>query len=104
MPEEPYAPAVEYLELFSRAMWEKLRPALSAVLRGVDPKAGLIVDEGAGTGRGTEVILESVPGVHVLALEPSAGLRAVLLARVVGSRPHPPGHGAAGGRGQRAAA
>ncbi|AXB42716.1 class I SAM-dependent methyltransferase [Amycolatopsis albispora] len=77
-----YAPSAEYLHLLSRPMWTSLSGRLAAVLAGVDPAGGVVVEFGAGTGLGTDVLLDTVPDAPVLAAEPSPELRAVLLARL----------------------
>ena len=76
-----YAVSGEYLHLLSRSAWTAMRPRLAAALAGVDPAAGPVLELGAGTGLGTDVVLDTV-GNDVLAAEPSASLRAVLLARL----------------------
>lgn len=78
-----YDGAVEYLHLLSVPMWTTMRPRLAAALRGVDPADGPLLDLGAGTGLATDVLLDTVAN-DVVAVEPSAGLRAVLLARMAG--------------------
>ena len=57
---------------------------LAGVLSGVDATAGTVLELGPGSGLGTEVVLDTVPDAPVLAAEPSAALRAVLLARLAG--------------------
>jgi methyltransferase family protein len=76
-----YAASAEYLHLLSAPMWTALRPRLTAALRGVAPDAGPVLELGPGTGLGTDVLLDAVDNDLVL-VEPSAGLRAVLLARL----------------------
>jgi hypothetical protein len=61
-------------------MWTGLRPRLVAALTGV-PDAGPVLELGAGSGLGTDVLLDTLPH-DVLAAEPSAALRGVLLARL----------------------
>lgn len=78
---QEYAAAAEYLHLLSGPMWTTLRPRLAAALAGIDPDAGPVLELGAGTGLGTDVLLGSFAG-DVLAVEPSASLRGVLLARL----------------------
>jgi SAM-dependent methyltransferase len=78
---EEYAASGEYLHLLSLPAWPALRPRLAAALAGVDPDAGPVLELGAGTGLGTDVLLETVPN-DVLAAEPSASLRGVLLTRL----------------------
>ena len=79
---EEYAASGEYLHLLSAPMWTTLRPRLAGALAGVDPEAGPVLELGAGTGLGTDVVLDTVAN-DVLAAEPSASLRGVLLARMV---------------------
>jgi hypothetical protein len=76
-----YAGSAEYLHLLSAAMWTSLRPRVTAALCGVDPQAGPVVEWGAGTGLGTDVLLD-VLGNDVLTAEPAAELRGILLARL----------------------
>ena len=78
---QEYAASGEYLHLLSRPAWVALRPRLVAALAGVDDDAGPVVELGAGTGLGTDVLLETLDN-DVLAAEPSASLRGVLLARL----------------------
>ncbi|TMR93183.1 class I SAM-dependent methyltransferase [Nonomuraea basaltis] len=52
---------------------------MSEALRGV---SGPIVDVGAGGGHGTRLIAQAVPEAEIVAVEPSATLRSVLLVRV----------------------
>jgi methyltransferase family protein len=79
-----YDASAPYLHLLSEPMWADLGPRLADALAGADPAAGAVLELGAGTGLGTERILAAVPGCPVLAAEPSAALRAVLLARLRG--------------------
>ncbi|WP_067480838.1 class I SAM-dependent methyltransferase [Nocardia amamiensis] len=77
-----YAPAAEYLHLLSMPMWPALVERLGAVLDTADAKPGVAVEFGAGSGLGTEVLLNRIGSVPVLVAEPSAHLRAILLARL----------------------
>ncbi|WP_232667681.1 class I SAM-dependent methyltransferase [Pseudonocardia sp. TRM90224] len=76
-----YADSAEYLHLLSKPMWTGMAGRLHAVLRGVDPAAGPVLELGAGTGLGTDIVLAATSN-EVLAAEPAPGLRAVLLARL----------------------
>lgn len=78
-----YTNSAEYLHLLGTSMWTALRPRLASALRGVDVGGGPVLDLGAGTGLATEVVLGAVTN-DVVAVEPSAALRAVLLARLAG--------------------
>lgn len=76
-----YADSAEYLHLLSAPLWTSLRARLVAALGGVDATAGPVLELGAGTGLGTDVLLDTLANELVL-VEPSASLRAVLLARL----------------------
>lgn len=56
-----YAASTEYLHLLSLPMWEPLRPRLACALAGVAPASGPVLELGAGTGIGTDVVLDAVP-------------------------------------------
>jgi SAM-dependent methyltransferase len=77
-----YDAAAEYLHLLSEPTWTGLRGPLAHVLARADPHAGTVLELGAGTGLGTDVILDTIPQAPVLLAEPSPHLRAVLLARL----------------------
>lgn len=79
-----YVSSAEYLHVLSVPMWEGLRSRLVDVLARVDPGSGTVLELGAGTGLGTDVLLDTVPHAPLLAVEPSGPMRAVLLARVAG--------------------
>ncbi|MFI6209020.1 class I SAM-dependent methyltransferase [Streptomyces sp. NPDC051041] len=79
---DPYERSAEYLDIMIAEAWESLTPALADVLSRVRAEAGTVVDLGAGSGRGVRVIRDALPQAPVLAVEPSAAMRAVLLARV----------------------
>ncbi|QOC93446.1 class I SAM-dependent methyltransferase [Micromonospora craniellae] len=78
---DEYQIAGEYLHLLSEAAWQALRTPVTQALRGAAGDATL-VDIGAGSGLGTEVLAATVPDGDVIAVEPSPLLRAVLLSRV----------------------
>jgi SAM-dependent methyltransferase len=77
-----YDAAAEYLHLLSEPTWTGLRTRLADVLARTDPDAGTVLELGAGTGLGTDVILDTIPRAPVLLAEPSPQLRAALLARL----------------------
>ncbi|AQS66753.1 trans-aconitate 2-methyltransferase [Streptomyces pactum] len=79
---DPYERSAEYLDIMIAEAWEPLAPALTDVLSRVRAETGAVVDLGAGSGRGVRVICDALPQAPVLAVEPSAAMRAVLLARV----------------------
>jgi SAM-dependent methyltransferase len=80
---DSYRDSAEFIDVMSRQAWEQLGPLLAEALAGVDPTAGPVVDVGAGSGLGTEVIARALPEAEILAVEPSPGLRGVLLARLM---------------------
>jgi SAM-dependent methyltransferase len=79
-----YQRAAPYVAALLPAAWDPLAPALTEALRGVPagPHAP-VVDIGAGTGIGTELIARTLPDADILAIEPDPAMRAALLARVV---------------------
>ncbi|MFD3735495.1 class I SAM-dependent methyltransferase [Streptomyces sp. NPDC058632] len=79
---DPYERSAEYLDIMIAESWEPLAPALVEVLSHVRAATGAVMDLGAGSGRGVRAICDALPRVPVLAVEPSAAMRAVLLARV----------------------
>jgi tRNA1(Val) A37 N6-methylase TrmN6 len=74
-----YRESAEYVDIMSRDAWRELGPLLAEALEGV---AGPVVDLGAGSGLGTLVIAKALPEAEIIAVEPSSGLRAVLLSKV----------------------
>lgn len=78
-----YDAAAPYLHVLSTGFWDSMRPRLTAALAGT-PVDGSAVDLGAGTGLATEILLRELPEAAVLAVEPSAPLRGVLLGRLHG--------------------
>lgn len=82
-PQDDYAVAAEYYDLWSADYWKTLGPDLATSLAGVDPGAGPVLELGAGTGLGTVVVADAVPGAQVVAVEPSRAMRAGLTARLM---------------------
>ncbi|MDP4511315.1 class I SAM-dependent methyltransferase [Nonomuraea turcica] len=76
---DEYEQSAEFIDVMIAPSWEATSPALAEALRGV---SGPIVDVGAGGGHGTRLIAATVADAEILAVEPSPGLRSVLLARV----------------------
>ncbi len=79
---DQYRLSAEYLDIMSRDAWQAIGPVLAEALRDVDASAGPVVDVGAGSGLGTEVVGRALPESEIVAIEPAAGLRAVLLAKL----------------------
>jgi cyclopropane fatty-acyl-phospholipid synthase-like methyltransferase len=65
------------------SFWPPLKEGLRRLLATPPPNGTTVVDVGAGTGLATVVLAKSCPDSEVIAVEPAAGLRAGLLARVV---------------------
>lgn len=80
---DEYALSGEFLDVLSQDAWAGLVEPVTAALAGADPSAGPLVDLGAGSGRGTLLLAGLAAEATVLAVEPSAAQRAVLLARAV---------------------
>ncbi|MFY1632265.1 class I SAM-dependent methyltransferase [Solwaraspora sp. WMMB335] len=81
MPDQ-YQESGEFLDLLSIDAWQALRDPVRQALAGarVDAPA---VDLGAGSGRGVQVLAETVPACEIIAVEPSPVQRAALHARIV---------------------
>jgi SAM-dependent methyltransferase len=78
---DEYALSAEYIDIMSAEPWKSFGPALSCALHGLEPDGAPIIDVGAGSGLGTQVIAQSLAEVEIVAVEPSVSLRSVLLAR-----------------------
>ncbi len=80
---EPYAAVAEFVEIALADTWTELDSQLDDAL-GAAPAApdAAVVDIGAGGGRGVLAAARSVPSGPIVAVEPSAPMRAVLLARL----------------------
>ncbi|MGF1663070.1 MAG: class I SAM-dependent methyltransferase [Kineosporiaceae bacterium] len=78
-----YERTAEYVAVLLGPPWQVLGPALAAALEGLDPAAGPVVDVGAGSGLGTRVIAQALPGAEIIAIEPDRALRTALLATVI---------------------
>ncbi|RLK23868.1 methyltransferase family protein [Micromonospora sp. M71_S20] len=78
---DEYAISGEYLHLLSEPAWDGLRAPVTEALHGAVGD-GTLLDVGAGTGLGTEVLAAATPEADVVAVEPSPVLRAVLLSRM----------------------
>ncbi|MBN9743409.1 class I SAM-dependent methyltransferase [Amycolatopsis sp. A1MSW2902] len=77
---DEYTDAAAYVHVFSSTMWPAAAPGLVAALAEVGD--GTLVELGAGSGLATAEILAAVPALPMVVAEPSAALRAVLLARL----------------------
>ncbi|MDT0344006.1 class I SAM-dependent methyltransferase [Streptomyces litchfieldiae] len=80
---DPYAVSAPFIDPLIAGFWEGVAPSLTAELTGLTAGSGPVVDLGAGSGRGVRVIGTALPGVPVVAVEPSAAMRTALFARLV---------------------
>ncbi|TMR24792.1 class I SAM-dependent methyltransferase [Nonomuraea turkmeniaca] len=76
---DQYERSAEFVDAMLAPHWTILGPALAEALRGAP---GPAVDVGAGGGHGTRAIAQALPEAEIFAVEPSPGLRSVLMARV----------------------
>jgi SAM-dependent methyltransferase len=83
--DDSYQQSAEFIDLMIRDHWKLIGPTVAHALRSVDPSQGPLADIGAGSGIGTRLAAETVPDLEILAIEPSAGLRAVLLSHLADS-------------------
>jgi SAM-dependent methyltransferase len=79
---DQYAATAEFYDLVAGPMWEPLVPHLAGAIAGIDPSAGPVLEIGAGTGLATMIVAETLPAAAIVALEPSAAMRGVLLAKL----------------------
>jgi uncharacterized protein YceH (UPF0502 family) len=77
-----YAVIAEFSDLLVGDLWDTIGLVLLDVFEGLEPTAGPIVDVGAGTGVGLAAIHEAAPGMRLVAIEPSPGMRTALHARL----------------------
>lgn len=77
-----YDVIAEFSDLLVGDAWDTHALVLLDELADLDPLAGPIVDVGAGTGLGLAVIADAAPGMPIVAIEPSAAMRAALHARL----------------------
>ncbi|MFR9722190.1 class I SAM-dependent methyltransferase [Streptomyces sp. MS19] len=81
---DAYAASAEYIDLLITPFWDVAGPVLAEAIRDIDAATGPVLDIGAGSGRGTLLLGETLPESEIIAVEPSPGLRAALLARLAG--------------------
>ncbi|UCM87038.1 class I SAM-dependent methyltransferase [Streptomyces marincola] len=79
-----YSASAEFYELVAARHVRTSAGPLITALSGVDASHGPVVEIGAGTGRITAVIAGALPGVPIIAAEPSTPMRAMLTSRVFG--------------------
>lgn len=77
-----YSPSAEFYDMVAVRHTASSGPPLARVLAGTDTGHGPVLEIGAGTGRVTQVIAAALPEAEILAAEPSATMRAQLMARV----------------------
>jgi phospholipid N-methyltransferase len=77
-----YSPSAEFYEMVATRHTASSGPPLARLLATVDVSHGPVLEIGAGTGRITEVIASAMPEAEIIAAEPSATMRAVLMSRV----------------------
>lgn len=82
MNDDRYSATASAYDLFSAPYRAAQLAALEEVLPRFQVKEGPILDIGAGSGAISARVLEQLPAVRVVALEPSAAMRALLLGRV----------------------
>ncbi|SOD62661.1 SAM-dependent methyltransferase [Streptomyces zhaozhouensis] len=79
-----YTASAEFYEMVASRHVATSAGPLTTALSGVDTGHGPVVEIGAGTGRVTSVIAETLPTASLIAVEPSTPMRAMLTSRVFG--------------------
>ncbi|MBF6543173.1 class I SAM-dependent methyltransferase [Nocardia brasiliensis] len=78
-----YGAAAEFYDIAGHPYWKSRTAALVAAMSPAAQSGSPIVDVGAGTGLVVEILGAAVPGVPILAIEPSPAMRAALASRVL---------------------
>ncbi|WP_051407577.1 trans-aconitate 2-methyltransferase [Nocardia sp. CNY236] len=81
-PADTYSVTAEFYDFMATPYWAQVDPLLPALLAEVDTMAGPLLDIGAGTGLSTVAIADALPEAEIVAVEPSAAMRAVLMSRL----------------------
>ncbi|WP_051022599.1 class I SAM-dependent methyltransferase [Nocardia pneumoniae] len=79
---DDYAAAAEFYDLMATPYVAGVEPVLARMLAEVDTIAGPVADIGAGTGLSTMLVADALPDARIVAVEPAAAMRAVLLSRL----------------------
>ncbi|MBF6228464.1 class I SAM-dependent methyltransferase [Nocardia abscessus] len=79
---DDYAAAAEFYDLMATPYVAGVEPVLTKLLAEVDTIAGPVADIGAGTGLSTMLVADALPDARIVAVEPAAAMRAVLLSRL----------------------
>lgn len=79
-----YEASAEFIDMMIEPWWRESGTLLAEALDGLG-SAGPIVDAGAGSGRAVQSLAPAHPEAEFLAVEPSAGMRSALFARIVAS-------------------
>ncbi|WP_330231058.1 class I SAM-dependent methyltransferase [Nocardia sp. NBC_00508] len=79
---DDYAAAAEFYDLMATPYVATVEPVLAKMLAEVDTIAGPVADIGAGTGLSTMLVADALPDARIIAVEPAAPMRAVLLSRL----------------------
>lgn len=78
-----YAEAAEFYDIAGRPYWRPRAATVTAALAGAAATGRPVVDIGAGTGLLIEMIGTALPEVPLIAVEPSAAMRAALASRLL---------------------
>ncbi|HTY26855.1 MAG TPA: class I SAM-dependent methyltransferase [Mycobacterium sp.] len=81
---DPYAQSAEFYEVMAIPHWNMKREVLVSALTARGAVTEPVLDIGAGTGLSTTTIADTIPDVPIHAVEPSAGMRAALVSRILG--------------------
>lgn len=79
---DPYEATASAYDLFAMPVRAEQTTALGFLSSHLDPSFGPIIDVGAGSGLNTVHLLEHLPDARVVALEPSASMRSLLLSKL----------------------
>ena len=83
---ESYVESGEFYEILSEDEWALRSDAIENQLKSIPLSSDPIIDIGAGTGRGIELINKVLPGADIIAIEPNAVMRVGLMSRIMANK------------------
>lgn len=84
--QESYIESGEFYELLSEDEWLLRKKSIIDELRTLPKNSGPVIDVGAGTGKGLEIINQVLPRAEIIAIEPNPVMRIGLMTRIMSKR------------------
>lgn len=80
---DPYALSAEFYDVISEEQWQLREARMAAALSEAPADQAPVLDVGAGTGPCVRLIADALPKARIIAVEPSAAMRAALACRIM---------------------